>query len=190
MVRVFGLALLAALVAAPDGPSAASIVDDGGCAALLRDGALRDDPAGRRYAVLVDCQIAALIEAVNGRFPNMSGRCRIVQALVARLDLSSFRSSLGPRIDGDTRMADVALPAPAVSADCTEVSFGEPRWRQTLTLEAAGGGAVVLRLADRALEASYDAPAALLVRLTGEPRLAAEEWCEAAGHLPSLDACR
>ena len=187
MMRSVSSIVLAAALGMSGCTSVAETADDGSCPGLLNDAAIRDDPTHPQYRAMVACQVAALTEAVSGRLPDAPERCRIMEAVVERLDLSSFGSSLGPRIDGDTRLAEVATPS--LSADCLVVSFGEPDWERTLTLEAVGDGVAVLRLADQAQDATYDAPAALLMPLTDAPRLSAEEWCTAAERLPALGPC-
>ena len=106
MMRSVSSIVLATTLGVSGCTSAAETADDGACPRLLNDAVIRDDPAHPQYRALVACQVAALTEAVSGRLPDAPERCRVMEAVVERLDLSSFGSSLGPRIGGAADAAD------------------------------------------------------------------------------------
>lgn len=99
------------------------------------------------------------------------------QVLARRLDVSTFRSSLGPRIDDSHRV--LADFAPSVTTSATEASLGGLDWRFRLRIVAVGdfdrdGTADwLVWLTDEAQDGNYRDYRALLIPNVSRPGLLA-----------------
>lgn len=155
------------------------------CDQLLADPTAFTTPDVGRYGALVNCQIEALRGAFVGNSEALSP-CRAAFAIAARLDLSEIRSSLGPRIEGPTTMAD--LGDVRIEAACTVIDFGETDWDRHFEIIAASETLAVLHLTDQSLTADYNRPGAFLVQSGFDGGLTIEGYCEVAARTSDLIA--
>jgi hypothetical protein len=122
------------------------------------------------------CDSVAMLRgaAISGDDPFATERG---QVLARRLDVSTFRSSLGPRIDDSHRV--LADFAPSVTTSATEASLGGLDWRFRLRIVAVGdfdrdGTADwLVWLTDEAKDGNYRDYRALLIPNVSRPGLLA-----------------
>lgn len=154
------------------------------CDALLADATAVSTPDTARYQALVTCQTRALAGTLK-QGADIQLQCPIAFAIAEKLDLSEIPSSLGPRIDGPTKMAEIADVS--VSQSCAVIDFGEQDWERQLELVAFSQTEAVVLLTDRAFDADYNRPGAFLITPDFADGLHVESYCDASQRLRALD---
>lgn len=171
-----GLAACAIVLAAQ-----AEAQADTACAAILGDRAIIGNPDHPRHRAMVTCQLAEMAASQAETAAQETGRaafCNAAVALATRLDLSSFASSLAPRLNGATHAPD--LGPVTIGEGCGFVEIGDPNWTFRMNIYALDADAVTVFLQDFSPDGGYDAPAALRIPLAPEGALRAEEYCDQA----------